>query len=123
MALHRGGVWLTTILTTQRTGDPRPAEKFAVILQDPERMDSGATQIAAVIASTDRTSGRQPRAFEVRLGRDDGFDHATIVDGRWVYTLPRSDLDAWSYRFTLSDDRMDEITGAVLIGLQLYPPD
>jgi hypothetical protein len=119
MPLERGAVWLTRTLVTQQGGIPGLADKFVVVLQDPEQMDVGATSIAVLIASTDRTGGREPRAFEVRLGVEDGFDHSTIVDGRWVYTLLRAHLDEFDYRFTLSDDRMDDIGVAVFVGLQL----
>jgi hypothetical protein len=100
-------------------GGPEWAEKYIVLLQDPEQIDLCATNYAFVIASTDRSGAQGPRAFEVRLGPDDGFHHSTIVDGRWVYTNLRADLDEGDYCFTLSKEGMEEISIAVFIGLQL----
>ena len=48
-----------------------------------------------------------------------GFIHATIVDGRWVYTELRADLDESDYCFTLSEERMDAISVAIYVELQL----
>lgn len=95
------------------------ALKYIVLLQNPEQMDPRATNYAYVVASTDRSGGRDPRDFEVRLGPDDGFHHSTIVDGRWVYTDTRANLNEVDYCFTLSEERMRDISVAVFIGLQL----
>jgi hypothetical protein len=109
------------LVQVTRPGEPGTywAEKYIVLLQDPEQMDPRVTNYAFVIASTDRSGVQGPRAFEVRLGRADGFNRSTIVDGRWVYTNPRAELDEEEYFFTLSEDRMNEISIAVFIGLQL----
>ncbi len=44
-----------------------------------------------------------------------------MVDGCWVYTAPRSELDEAAYQFTVTEERMDEISVAVFVGLQLTP--
>ena len=96
------------------------AEKFVVLLQNPNVMGTGETHFAFVIASTDRTGTHEPSGYEVRLGIDDGFNHSTIVDGRWVLTNPRERLNKAEYRFTLSEERMEQIADAIVAGLQLW---
>jgi hypothetical protein len=120
--LARGAVYRTEIEVTRPAGGGTEwAEKYIVLLQDPEQIDRRATHYAFVIASTDRSGAQGPRPFEVRLGPDDGFHHSTIVDGRWVRTDLRANLDESDYCFALSEERMDEISLAVFIGLQLTP--
>src|SRR4051794_27127739 len=99
MAMIRGGVYRMRVQVTQRGGtEPEWLDKYIVVLQDPASMDAGATNFAFVICSTDRTAGRGPRAFEVLLGREDGFEGSTILDGRWVYTYPRSEVAESEYQ-------------------------
>jgi hypothetical protein len=113
-------VYLAPIPVTRRGGGaPADLDKYLIVLQNPANMDRNSTQLAVVVASTDRTSGRGVRAFEVRLDDQDSFRHPTIVDGRWVYTFPRKKLDDAIYMFTLTSQCMDEISLAVFIGLQL----
>jgi hypothetical protein len=120
--LARGAVYRTLVQVTRaRGGGTDWAEKYIVLLQDPESMDPHATSYAFVIASTDRSGAQASRSFEVRLGEVDGFHHSTIVDGRWVYTSLRAELDEESYCFMLREERMDEVSLAVFIGLQLTP--
>src|SRR6266498_3729038 len=107
--LVRGAVYRTLVdVTRQGGGGAEWIEKYIVVLQDPGSMDPGAANYAFVIASTDRTGRRGPRAFEARLGPDGGFSQSTIVDGRWVYTNRRADLNEEDYQFTLSAERMDD---------------
>lgn len=121
MPLERGAVYRALIEVARRggLGGTEWAEKYIVVLQDPGQMDAGATRYSYVIASTDRTGGRGLRAFEAQLGTADGFSRSTIVDGRWVYTELREELAETDFCFTLSEQRMDEISLAVFIGLQL----
>jgi hypothetical protein len=117
--LERGAVYrreIDVIYSNRGTGR---ALKYIVLLQDPNQVDQGATNYAYVIASTDRSGGREPRNFEARLGPVDGFHHSTMVDGRWVYTEVRADLNESDYCFTVSEERMNAIALAVFIGLQL----
>lgn len=119
MSHERGAVYLLETPVTYKGGGTGWALKYQVVLQDPFIMDENASNYAFVIASTDNSGGRGPRIHEVLLTRADGFDHNTMVDGRWVYTAPRADLDEDAYHFTLSAERMDEIAMAVFEGLQL----
>ncbi len=122
MPLERGAVYRRILYLPAWPGGPlRPLLKYMVVLQDPRSMDPNATNFAFVIASTDRTGRGGRRVFEARLDESDGFDHSTIVDGRWVYTEPRDVLDEDDYQWTLSEERMDEVSLAVYEGLQLQP--
>jgi predicted RNA-binding protein with TRAM domain len=118
--IERGAVYLARVPGTARGGvGTADLEKYIVLLQDFSMMDVNATQFAAIICSTDQTGPQGPRAFEVRLDESDNFDRPTIVDGRWVYTFPRSRLDQAVYLFTLTPDRMEQVSLAIFIGLQL----
>jgi hypothetical protein len=120
--LERGAVYLLpTLVTARGGGGSAVVNKYQVVLQDPASMDARASNYAFVLASTDRSNGRGARLFEVLLDEEDGFDHGTMVDGRWVYTQPRDELDESGYQFTLSEERMDDISLAVFEGLQLTP--
>jgi hypothetical protein len=118
--LERGAVYLARVPLRERgSGNLTYLEKLVVLLQDFTTVDSRASQFSYVVCSTDRTGGRPTRLFEVRLGQGDGFDHSTIIDGRWVYTSPRRVLGDAIYRFTLTDQRMDDVSLAIFVGLQL----
>jgi mRNA-degrading endonuclease toxin of MazEF toxin-antitoxin module len=94
---------------------------MVLLLQDPAAMDRGATNIAYLVLSTDRTGSRGPRSFEVPLDEHDGLSGRSVADGRWVFTMPRDDLQEADFVVTLSEGRMDEVSTAVFIGLQLDP--
>ncbi len=120
MPLERGAVYLSAVpLTSRREGSSDVLEKHVIVLQDAQRMDPGATRIACVVASTDRLQGAALRPYEVRLGQHDGFDHETVVDGRWVFSFKRPLVEAGAYLHTLGEQPMAEISVAVFIGLQL----
>lgn len=122
MPLVRGAVYVLPVEVMLPEGVAAVKEKYVVVLQDASRMDANATRIAYVLCSSDNTGSDGPRSHEVQLGRSDGFPHSTVVDGRWVFTSARKLFD--ETRFTghiLSEDRMGDISVAVLIGLQLAP--
>lgn len=96
----------------------RQAEKYCVLLQDPSVMDRSATSIAFVIVSSKNGQG-PARLFEVELDQSDGFSRLSIADGRWVQTDLREAFQEQDYMFTLSEGRMEEISDAILLGLQL----
>lgn len=123
MPLARGAVYSAPLLLLGRDDNVSEDEnKFLVVLQNAAAMDRNASQFAFVVASSDRTQGRGPRSFEVRLDRSDGFHHGTVVDGRWVYTTWREELDrTGTYMFSLNEQCMEEISVAIFIGLQLDP--
>ncbi len=123
MPLERGAVYLVPTEMSEASGATgrRVIDKYHVVLQNPGSIDPNARNYAYVLASRDRSSGGPNRIFEVRVGQTDGFDVDTMVDGRWVYTGLRDALLSERYQFTLSPDRMDQISVAIFDGLQLDP--
>lgn len=119
MPLERGAVYLVPTLVRERSGatGQRTADKYQVVLQDPRSIDPNSRNYAYVLASTARSP--EPRLFEVELGGEDGFQSRTIVDGRWVYTGSREALTHERYVATLSAERMNEISLAIICGLHL----
>lgn len=119
--LTRGAVWRTLVLVTDAaTGELERRDKYVVVLQDPDEMDLNATNLAVVLGSRDRSHGRGPREFEVLVRTTDGgFPQDTMLDGRWVYTYPRSLIEAGEYVFTLGAKKFADLTVAVFLGLQL----
>ena len=71
-------------------GDEEPLRKYVVLLHDHDRYPQD--RIAVAIASTDRRNGRALAAWEVLVGTTQGFPHDTIIDGRWIFTLSKSDV-------------------------------
>jgi mRNA-degrading endonuclease toxin of MazEF toxin-antitoxin module len=91
-------------------------DKYVVLLQGgPEFRD--ATEVAVLVVSTLRSQGRRP--FEVISGPNDGFDHDSVIDCRWPYTLQKAEVLGGDYKFTLPQDRMHEVSLALVHGLQL----
>ncbi len=91
--------------------------KYVVVLRGGQPAES---EVPVVVASTDRRRPGQPvRTFEVSVGTGDGFTHATLVDCRWVHTIPKSDLSAETYRFNLSPQVMERVAVALVSGLQM----
>jgi hypothetical protein len=70
-----------------------------------------------LVASTHRAASVRP--FEVLAGPDDGFAHETVIDCRWPFTLLKDEARAGNYKFRLSNDRMREVSLALVHGLQL----
>jgi hypothetical protein len=58
----------------------------------------------------------------VLVGTDEGFDHATKIDGRWVHAVPRERLERGQYITTLNAAVMARVSAAVREGLQLDKP-
>lgn len=116
--MNRGDVYLIRMRLPNRDGGSGSTyhDKYVVLLQGgPQFRD--ATEVTVLVASTQRAQGLRP--FEVLTGEDDGFDHATIIDCRWPYTLRKAEVLAGDYKFTLSADRMREVSLALVHGLQL----
>lgn len=116
--VNRGDVYLIRMRLPDREGGSRSTyrDKFVVLLQGGQQFRD-ATEVTVLVASTHRTDGRRP--FEVLSGENDGFDHATVIDCRWPYTLRKAEVLAGDYKFTLSQDRMREVSLALVYGLQL----
>lgn len=91
--------------------------KFVVVLRGGQPTES---EVPVVIASTDRRKpGQDVRTFEVDVGVADGFDHDTLVDCRWVHTIPKANLTQATFRFKLSPPVMHDISLALVSGLQM----
>lgn len=92
--------------------------KHVVVLQEGPGFDD-SRQVAVVLANSDKRIGKPTRPFEVRRGVPAGFDHETLIDCRWVFTLARAEVVAGQYLLTLDGDAMDEIDAALKVGLQV----
>lgn len=90
--------------------------KYVVALQGGPQF-ANVNDVAVVVCSTLRTR-RQPRSFEVLIGTNQGFDHDTIIDCRWVFTVQQRHLRA-AIHPRLSDDIMRQVSEALTVGLQL----
>jgi mRNA-degrading endonuclease toxin of MazEF toxin-antitoxin module len=119
--MERGEVYLTTINLPDRAAGHGtvPTPKYVIVL----RGGAGSRteqEVPIVIASTNRrTLGPMRRPFEVDVCTMDGFQHDTIIDCRWPYTIPKSLLSNPTCQ--LSDARMKEVSVALVSGLQMYP--
>lgn len=120
--MQRGGVYLCDIELPNRTTRPTSSQfqnrrKLLIVLQEGAAVAAPVTEVGVVIASTWRRNNARP--FEVILGIRDGFEHDTVVDGRWVYTVPQSTITNGSLKFTLPSVTMHAISLAIVKGLQL----
>jgi hypothetical protein len=120
--MKRGEVYLAPIALPNR--DPKVSSeglarrsKLLVVLQEGQIV-AGSTEVAVVLVSTYRGSGK-PRPFEVLVGTNDGFDHLSVIDGRWPYTVRRSMLEAGRCITTLTPVTMHDVSIAIYRGLQL----
>lgn len=91
----------------------QPKLKYVVVLQ----ADSSATDVAVVVCNSLKNP-RQPRAYEVLVGTREGFDHDTIIDCRWVFTLQKRHLRTAEHP-PLRQGVMNAISEALVVGLQL----
>jgi hypothetical protein len=114
--VNRGDVYRTRLRLPDRTVPGQFAErnKYVVML----RQIPADADIPFLIAST-YNPARPPRPFEVLVGTAHGFDHETVIDCRWPYTLPKTWFNAAEHRFTLSPDVMREVSVALVVGLQM----
>lgn len=90
-------------------------EHFVVVLRGSEPVEHN---VPFVIATTNRRAVDFKARYEVHF---DGhpFHRATIIDCRWVMTLPQWHFTDGTYQFTLSDDDMESVSIALVRGLQL----
>jgi hypothetical protein len=88
-----------------------PRLKYVVVLQE----ESNATDIAVC---NSLKAPRRPRAYEVLVGRSEGFDHDTMIDCRWVFTVQKRHLRAAEH-LPLPRAVMNQVSEALVVGLQL----
>ena len=118
--MNRGEVWLTNVLLPDRVSrvGRQPVRKFIVLLQGGPRFVSQA-EVAVVIASSLRPPGRRPRQYEVVVGQPEGFQHDTVIDCRWPYTLRKQEVTAGRLLTTLPPGVMERVNVALVAGLQM----
>lgn len=111
--MRRGDVYKIRLSLPNRSSasGTRDLDKYVVVLQGGPNFESVA-EVAVLIASSLRRQG-PPRPFEVHVGPTDGFDHGTVIDARWPYTLPKSQVVGGSYQFTLTESRMYQVSVAL----------
>lgn len=90
--------------------------KYVVALQDERRFPTDH-DVAVLVCSTQRLP--EVRDFEVQVGVEEGFEQDTIIDCRWIYTIPKYELTLDTRQFTLSPEVMESVAEAIFIGLQL----
>jgi hypothetical protein len=99
---NRGDVYYIDVTVTQAISWATVLkDKYVIMLQDPSRMHPRASNFAFVLASTDNEPDvpqENAERYLVKLDEGDGFSRPTVVDGRWVYTLPRPELQNAHYQ-------------------------
>jgi len=118
--VHRGDVYLVSLQLPNRTSSPSRYEsrdKLVVILQGGPDFAS-VTDVAVAVASS-RRGDRPVRSFEVLAGQNEGFQHESLIDCRWPYTLPKSQVQGGRFLFTLPADTMRMVSLALVRGLQM----
>jgi PemK-like, MazF-like toxin of type II toxin-antitoxin system len=118
--LRRGEVWLVHAPLPDRdagTGT-KAKRKWVVLLQD-EQTFPAASDIAVVVASTMHEADYVPEAFEVLVGQSDGFGHLSVIDARWPFTMLKQDIRRGARKAMLSARVMDQLSEAIVLGLQL----
>jgi mRNA-degrading endonuclease toxin of MazEF toxin-antitoxin module len=95
-----------------------PRLKYVVCLQGGPDF-ANQTDVAVVVGSTykRRVGGLQP--YEVLVGPQHGFLHDTVIDCRWVITIQKAEAPPSTRKFRLPPDVMDDISVALVVGLQL----
>jgi mRNA-degrading endonuclease toxin of MazEF toxin-antitoxin module len=117
--VDRGDVHLIDLQLTDRVpGNGTVVRRKYVVALRGGQDAAWEADVPVVIASTDRGAPRRP--YEVAADQSDGFEHDTVIDCRWVHTVPASRLPRESYQFTLGPERMHEISVALVDGLQLW---
>lgn len=118
--MERGDVYLVNLeLPNRRTGSGTVIKDKLVIALQGGLAFASMSDVAVVVASTHRSSST--RRFEVLVGVAEGFQHDTIIDGRWPFTIPKSVLANGRYLFQLTPDVMKKVSLALVHGLQMGP--
>lgn len=118
--MARGEVWAIDIDLPDRSDPTKTVRrrKYAVELQGPAFAHND--DVAIVLASSDRQPTKPARSFEVKVGPAEGFQHETLIDGRWVWTVPRARLAGTPHITTLSAQVMQKVSEAIVVGLDLF---
>jgi hypothetical protein len=97
-----------------------PKLKYVVTLQGGQDF-ANTSEVAIVVASTlpsSRLANPMARPFEVFVDENHGFDHLTVIDCRWIFTVQQRHLRIAKHP-QLPDHIMREISEALAVGLQL----
>jgi mRNA-degrading endonuclease toxin of MazEF toxin-antitoxin module len=114
--VNRGDVFLVSL----RFDRPQPnteLKKYVVALQGGPDF-AMADDVAVVVCST-RRGTRPVRPFEVIVGTAHGFDTETVIDCRWVRTIPKPAAVRSLLKTRLTSDVMEQVSEALVLGLQL----
>lgn len=120
--MERGDVYLLSLqLPDRETGVGTVSRnKYVIVLRGGEAA-AAEREVPVLVASSDRRGPNQPlRSFEVSVGTKDGFQHATLIDSRWVHTLPKADFAPSAFRFRLGPVVMHRVSVALVAGLQMH---
>lgn len=117
--MARGDVWAVDLPLPLPAPSTSPTflTKYVVELQGGRAFEA-QRDVAVVIVSTLRRPG-PARPFEVYVGQSEGFAHDSVVDGRWVWTVPRVHVRAGRHVATLSEATMGQVAEAIAVGLDL----
>jgi len=95
-----------------------PILKYVVSLQGGPDF-ANQTDAAVIIASTYKRRARGVQPYEVLVGQREGFSHDTVIDCRWVITIQKAEAPSSTWQFRLPPDVMDDVSAALVVGLQL----
>lgn len=95
-----------------------PRLKYVVCLQGGPDF-ANQTDVAIVVASTYKRRARGVQPYEVLVGQNHGLLHDTVIDCRWVFTIQKALAPPSTFQFRLPPDVMDDISAALVVGLQL----
>lgn len=117
MVVNRGDVYIVRIILPVRPrGGGGERTKWVVLLQGGPAFAS-STDVAVIVAST--YHGDPLRPSDVLFGAAEGFDHDSVVDCRWPYTVLKSSIASGTYKFTLTPASMKRIALGLANGLQM----
>lgn len=125
--LKRGDVYIVHAPLPDRAAGTgtRTQHKWVVLLHGDDTFSESA-DVTVLVASTWKAPSDEVKAmdavlapYEVMVGRTVGFDHASVIDGRWPFTMLKSDIRRGTYKTTLPETQMEEISVAILEGLGL----
>jgi mRNA-degrading endonuclease toxin of MazEF toxin-antitoxin module len=116
--VNRGDVHFIPLLLPDQNnpGQTVTLEKFVVVLRGGQATNH-ESEVPLLVASTLRMAG-EPRPFEVHVDpTPTGFEEETVIDCRWPFTMQKVHVD--NYRFRLPADVMNDVSLALVRGLQM----
>lgn len=120
--MDRGEVhFIELLLPDWSTGGAElvPRQKLVVALRGGPSV-AGESYVPVVLASSDNRTMNEPlQPYEVSVDTSHGFHHDTLLDCRWVFSLAQSRFSPTTFRFSLPDVVMNEVSVALVVGLQI----